>query len=99
MDTLIQSHGDAKEAGGASRGIDAIWTTYQEAHRRGCTVKVVGDYAWRSPRNRHRWVRLVGSRIESGVMEVTVAFQSARNAGVVRYTVEGERRPRQPNEW
>jgi predicted kinase len=58
---------------------------YYEAVRRGCTVKVVGDYAWYARNNRNRWVRFIDCRDGS---TVTVSFQANRKTAPVRYTVD-----------
>ena len=64
---------------------EIILAVYYEAVRRGCTMKVYGDYAWFARNNRNRWVRFIDCRDGS---TVTVSFKASRKALPIRYVIE-----------
>jgi len=73
------------------RGVDALYTTWVEAQRLGCEVKVVGDEEWRDRQHGHRRLRFIGSNRDTGL--VKLLFVAGRGKPLVYYSVPFIARP------
>jgi len=60
----------------STRGPDTA--AQENAKRQGCTQKVVGDVAWRNPRNRKRYIKFVKSSRDSHSITVYVSGIESR---------------------